>query len=977
MRYFYEVICTTLLIFLASCQTDDWFGQGTDTIMVSTPDMTEITSSRALTSTQENYIYSLYFFIMNGDGTIQSKKYVKLASPSSTYTGKLDNKVSSSQSVYVVANAEFTENSFDATELKYEMDNASTIAQIKNIYATYVSGDENYSRPQGHLLMSGYLVSPSTTNNTITLKHVDARVNFNIALSDAAIAKGADFEPTSYQIVNIPKKTYLIDRATDYSIPGDFVNTSVPYSTPWDAVSPTRASDYFNSDVIEYFNKSWDASKKLTSSFDFYMLENRKTALQSTGATYPTYYSLRDKKAGGNGAYIYAHQYSTYVIIKGIYQLANFELEPDLKTYTGTTQNGMLRRYAKVSYVVHLGDFGNTTNPGNTNNFFTERNCSYTYKVTVENAHSVAVEAVKNDESQPSAEGNVRDTYLAFGSLDAHFGNMLVKVDIPEDQSFYTDPQKCLLSMTPYATGTPDYSWVQFALNNPAAPTTMLTYAQAKGKLISAAKLVDYVHMISQLPAAEKASYLASDGLLYFTAFIDENYPQYGIRNADYNSFFLAGYGPTDKSVVAGMSYNGQPVTGEDHNISWTKYINQEPRELRLFKLPYTSNDGLSNYSISQVMVAQKAIQTFYDMDASPSALGIEHTDETGILACENTNKTSLTDGLANTVGDLGTSGSHAAVGKNWSTILTQTTINSNSNQLTTTYNKGNYAALQRNRDLNADGVISSDEIRWYRPAIDQLVSVSLAGQALHSPIYNGSMTSTSPTERNGKEIHHCSSSSNWMLWTEEIVSTGHNIGNLYNTCVRTLGTTDNIPIPYYSYSSDVVKFPYFNKKILRAPVANGELIPMHEWDTSDRLPILGFKIAKAEASGTATMQNLDNGISPCSTYSEGTGYDAAGKWRVPNLLEMAVISILYNNGTLAKTSNSIMTCTKFSWAYKDKSNNDAVQIAPVTGASAYWYALNSHHFLVYNGTYITLGQTNYNSAAYHLRCVRDIQKGE
>ncbi|ADV42739.1 DUF4906 domain-containing protein [Bacteroides helcogenes] len=992
---FFATLC------LASCQRellDSLDGGSMTQISIRVPNMTEITSTRSLSATQENSIYSLYFFIVEGDGTISSKKYVKLPSAQTSYSGTLDNSVMTSQSVYVVANAEFSENTFNASDLKNQMDDVTTLTQLKDIYASYADGEENYSRPQGHLLMSGYLKNPSNTNNTVILNHVDAKVIFSITLADNT-PTGAEFTPTSYQIFNLPKKSYLINREQNATIADNLINTLEPYATPWDAVSCTDGNDYFNSVEDEYFNKSWDSNKKLTSTFEFYILENRKTALKTTGITYPDNYAQRDKKADGNGAFEYAHPYSTYVVIKGIYKLSNFELEQALKDGTNTAHNGMVSRYANVEYIVHLGDFGNSATPGNTDNFFTERNCSYTYNVTVKNAKNIAVEAVKNEESQPSAEGVVKDTYLAFGDMDAHFGNMLINIEIPQEEDFYTSPSKCMLASTPYTDGAPDYSWIQFAVNPVATPTTMQTYAEAKGKMIAGAKLVDFIYMLKNNPT-ERAKY-ETGGKIYFTAFIDENYPQDRLRDAYYNDFFMAGYGPTDKSVCTGMQYNGQPVDSSDPNISWKKYIDMSNRELRLFNLPYDSNDGNSHYSISQVMITQKSIQTYYDVNKTTSALGVEHLDETGILARGTTGQGSSTDGWTNTYNDLnGTT--HHAVASQWNSFLNQTTLNSNVKQLTISTAAGHYAALQRNRDLNANGTIEQNEIRWYRPAKSQLISMSLSGQALRSPIYRGDMTPTSndpgsnPSSadyRNGKKIHHSSSTNNIMTWTEEIASSGGNSEATYNPCVRTLGSEYNtVPQTYYTFdkSSRTVVFDYYKTSVLRTPIANGELIPMTEWDTSDRLPLYGLKVAQANATGDVTMKGLDNSTSPCSTYSEtGTSYDAAGKWRVPNLLELAIIEMIIGDGLnqTASTNTPIMCCTKFSWAYTDMTTG-LVYSNPTDVPNKSFYAGNDHHFLYYNSSNIGLSHSNYesntidsdngqNHYSLRVRCVRDIQKGE
>ena len=175
------------------------------------------------------------------------------------------------------------------------------------------------------------------------------------------------------------------------------------------------------------------------------------------------------------------------------------------------------------------------------------------------------------------------------------------------------------------------------------------------------------------------------------------------------------------------------------------------------------------------------------------------------------------------------------------------------------------------------------------------------------------------------------------------------------------------------------------NQSILRATVASGELIPMTEWAVTNRLPQYGFKVAANEATEKTTMKDLDDSKSPCAAYSEGTSsYDAAGKWRVPNVIELAMMTLSGSALKNGMSSSNIISCTKFSWAYRLQADPSVTYSTPQT-TGGYWYGNNDHHYLWYNGSTITLGNTNYtegrttkdNVGSQNVRCVRDIQPGE
>lgn len=109
-------------------------------------------------------------------------------------------------------------------------------------------------------------------------------------------------------------------------------------------------------------------------------------------------------------------------------------------------------------------------------------------------------------------------------------------------------------------------------------------------------------------------------------------------------------------------------------------------------------------------------------------------------------------------------------------------------------YQDAVHAVLMRNRDLNGDGYVQPNEIRWYLAAIDQLTDLYIGEYALDedSRLYPANKTTA---------WHYTSSSYDssqngpWVLWAEECAALGNynassgNVGNTYAyRCMRNLG---------------------------------------------------------------------------------------------------------------------------------------------------------------------------------------------
>ena len=192
--------------------------------------------------------------------------------------------------------------------------------------------------------------------------------------------------------------------------------------------------------------------------FEVYLPENLQDAVHNV----TTQAAREDDSQSIPKKFTNAPANGTYVVLKGKYE----------ETKSGTTKS------ADVTYYVHLGDCTRDKN-----NYDVERNCKYTYNITVAGVDKIIVEATKEEgkELQPGAEGVVLE-YGATGknmTLDSHYEYMVMRFYQKDIQAlkaagkgyFYqvyalgnhTDVIN-VGATTVGKTNDVDTSWIQFAI---------------------------------------------------------------------------------------------------------------------------------------------------------------------------------------------------------------------------------------------------------------------------------------------------------------------------------------------------------------------------------------------------------------------------------------------------------------------------------------------------------------------------------
>ena len=764
-------------------------------------------------------------------------------------------------------------------------------------------------------------------NNSIKLRRLDAKVEVNVRVDPSEETnrqKVEEFLPESWEVINLPKSSYLVPNNEPLQLSAD----------SYYHLSPK------NFETTENEMDGGNPTGAVLHGFSFYTLENIRSRenKKSVGGDYH-HRDRRNKNINGlynneNGMWEYAPELATYLKIKGELKMV---VDPG-----ATTEQHLI---ADVTYYVHLGDFGT-----NKDNYDVVRNTCYKYTINIKGVDKIETEVeTSNDdidgitESQPGAMGHLYEAEADTYTFDAHYGQRVYTIKASEVDT----EQMTWYVRTPFGReGIPqkdefgkeiyndlDYKWVEFMLNDKPESGNYSDgnqrYPADKSKLLT---VVDVVKLIKDEVTAWKESRdskVDKNGELKFTVFVNEFY------------------------------YEENPMNPNDPDILWKKFVNQPNRLMHILCKYNRSADEDSSVTGSILTIRQRSIQTPYNINLAKTTLttgwGCETVDEmnneawfypgedvsnAGTKPTYTSDNTSRTNGLYNTACLLNLvqgTGNNKSVNTNlmWDTFIN---YSGNEIQLNGDYKGGLYSPLLRNRDLDGDGVIDPEELRWYIASLDQLCGLFIGDQGLSSdaqlyPIA-ASREPNSPLGSEGGKFQGCypwrlhvvsstafnetAGNNPTIVWAEEGASTGlyknegSKPGYVPIRCMRNLGMTDatsatigDVSKNYPTHplvivhrpsgtvnSSSVYRFDFTNmNEESRRYYTTRELAPGNEYSLMSRL-YDGFETGALVNTGV-TYDNANNGLKKVLENGGTFATDNNAGYRVPNVRE-GVVMYLY-----------------------------------------------------------------------------------
>ena len=606
MKLAYLLMGVALL--LSSC-SEDIFPGGSEsnedvTISLAYSDVSPrdiVVNSRSKTQ-EERHLDNLYIYIFDGNGNLKGYKGIEGEDNLNQNTSSSEKeeitgiKTRSGDSyIYAVANISTglypvatSNGTVEPNKLPINLDENKarageyefTLDQLKAL--TFNRNNRNTIQISSAFLMSGAVqqgnlvnITPAGTikdgGNDIRLSRIVSKVKFTI---NEKTEKGVkrSFKLANYDIMNIAMNGTLIG-----SIDG---NNKKEISNDTD-VSNIKGLTLGVNDVDKTTGAEY---------FEAYLPENLQDAKKSV----TDQAKREDDNMLNSKEFTNAPKYGTYVVLKGKYE----------ETKDGSTKT------AETTYYVHLGDCS-----ANYNDYNVERNCKYTFNITVAGVNKIIVEAKKEGNEQPGAEGVVME-YGNMGknlTLDSHYEYMVMRFE-----------REHIQNLKKYNLG---YFYQVYALGKKTDPINVKDEAntqehqqQRNGVNIS------WIEFAITGRNGSKSIYGdANNG-----RGIPCDYPGKG-KTMDIETFLKMLYdnAGNDSFWTNGEYIDATCFVSENYysNLSWDQYVNDvDKRAFYVASYVWVSKDTRSVYAKAQYGLTQHNIQTFYDRNkaGSVTAYGCE-----------------------------------------------------------------------------------------------------------------------------------------------------------------------------------------------------------------------------------------------------------------------------------------------------------------------------------------------------------------
>ena len=501
--------------------------------------------------------------------------------------------------------------------------------------------------------------------------------------------------------------------------------------------------------------------------------------------------------------------------------------------------------------------------------------------------------------------------------LDKSSGKVPTPLTTFNTDGTLADPSRLLVG----GAGEADFNWVHFVKNTGAAPRIRpsnspgcrITSKHTKQDVCAypgTDKTMSVFQFLKKLYVAASTNktngFFDSDGNVYVTCFIDENY--YADRE-------------------------------------WTKYANQtDSRRLYFANDFQLSKDGKSSYAEAKYVIEQNSIWTFYRLDSNLKPYGVETISEEEEIENFSVNYSGYSssykdDWKGYTVASNYYKANSLYTPRGAIKIRSASTSEPAKQDL---YTDAYRACMSRNRDENGNGDIDADEVKWYLATVDQYKGLWIGESVLPTDT-----KLFQPVESNWKKLnekyetssndglklwHFFTASTQAVFWPEEGASTspwGENWSKASKVrCVRTLESNrDGRKDPDVFYDAPVKNADGSYDITLRVNKGAGRdfqsgPVPctLERGEATQNKVSRKFRVDSGNLAGTFKRAQITSSISSpdvlvkedadvCWNKKNGS---ADEPWRVPNQKELLVMSVVASNNDNTFNLDNI---TNFLWS--------------------------------------------------------------
>lgn len=849
--------------------------------------------------------------------------------------------------IYAIANAITSQYQVTETDAK-EITNidetdlsSSNLTREKFLAATYSRQAGSYDPRDNTFLMSGYvnngspvtiqrktggtgvaeIVSPTEDKDKrLKLFKVFSKNKLTIETGNDAAGNAISFDPDYMEIHNVPKTVALLPDGT------------------------TDASDF------ETFERVVLDEKYL----NFYLPENLQSKNKKNAISIWNDREKNTYSAAGDKSFVNAPDNATYLVVHGRYRAGDHVGNVAYTIHLGDFgNNGSLDNFD----VFRNFSYQYTLKINGVNNFIAEAKKEGDGTIAKDDPGSEGIVIKTTAAGMLHADCHYEARVMIFnkaevkGLIDNNFGYILkihtifgesecliVTGDgVYEATQYYLDKSsgKVPTPLTTFNTdgtladpsrllvgkaGEADFNWVHFVKNTGAAPSSspsnspgcLITSNHTKQNVCAypgTEKTMSVFQFLKELYVAASTNnangFFDSDGNVYVTCFIDENY--YADRE-------------------------------------WTKYANQtDSRRLYIANDFQLSKDGKSSYAEAKYVIEQNSIWTFYRLDNSLKPYGVETISEEeeieGFSVSYSGYSSYKDDWNGYTVASDYYKANSLYTSGNAIKIRSASTSEPAKQDL---YTDAYRACMSRNRDENGNGKIDDVEVKWYLATVDQYKGLWIGESVLPTDA-----KLFQPVESNWKKLnekyvtssndglklwHFFTASTQAVFWPEEGASTspwGADWSKASKVrCVRTLESNrDGRKDPDVFYDAPVKNADGSYDITLRVNKGAGRdfqsgPVPctLERGEATQNKVSRKFRVDSGNLAGTFKRAQITSSTSSpdvlvkedadvCWNKKNGS---ADEPWRVPNQKELLVMSVVASNNDNTFNLDNI---TNFLWS--------------------------------------------------------------